>query len=87
MTNLRMEPFIKEFDEEYAPRGIKWAQINPKIHKAIADVFMAFSVAHPEIDSKMSRAYYGVDIMVNQDLEAKLLEVTFSPDMERFTIF
>ena len=48
---------------------------------------MAFSVAHPEIDSKMSRAYYGIDVMVNEDLEAKLLEVTFSPDMERFTIF
>jgi len=35
----------------------------------------------------MSRAYYGVDCMIDQDFNAKLLEVTFAPDMERFSLF
>ncbi len=35
----------------------------------------------------MARGLYGVDVMVNQDLEAKVLEVTFAPDMERFGLF
>ena len=33
------------------------------------------------------RALYGVDIMVDQDFNAKLLEVTFAPDMKRAGLF
>jgi len=42
MTNLRMEPFMEQFDEEYKERGIKFSDLNVKCHKAIADVFTAF---------------------------------------------
>lgn len=34
-----------------------------------------------------SRAFYGVDAMIDQDFNAKVLEVTFAPDMDRFTKF
>ena len=34
-----------------------------------------------------SRALYGVDVMIDQDYNAKLLEVTFAPDMNRFCLF
>jgi tubulin--tyrosine ligase-like protein 12 len=31
----------------------------------------------------MCRSVYGVDVMVNEDFEPKILEVTFSPDCKR----
>ena len=60
-----------------------------KIHKAIADVFMAFQTRYSkEIEDlgnlDKSRGLYGVDVMVDQDCNAKVLEVTFAPDMDRF---
>mmetsp|Transcript_10271 Transcript_10271/g.15620 ORF Transcript_10271/g.15620 Transcript_10271/m.15620 type:complete len:213 (-) Transcript_10271:50-688(-) len=93
MTNMRCEPFQEAFDLEYESRGIKFERdLTPKIHKAMADVFKAFQVRYgKEIESlgnlSKSRALYGVDVMVNQDLEAKVLEVTFAPDMDRFGQF
>ena len=42
MLNMRCEPFIKAFDEQYADRGIKFADLNQKVYKAIGDVFIAF---------------------------------------------
>jgi len=36
----------------------------------------------------MSRGLYGVDVMVDQTtMDAKVLEITFAPDMERFGWF
>jgi len=34
-----------------------------------------------------SRAVYGVDVMFDQDQNAKVLEFTFAPDMDRFAKF
>ena len=92
MTNMRCEPFMEKFDEEYKERGVKFSEIQPKINKAIADIFVAFQIKHgKEIEAlgnlDKSRGLYGVDVMVDQDLEAKVLEVTFAPDMERFGWF
>jgi hypothetical protein len=36
MTNLRCEPFMEQFDEEYKERGVKFAELNKKVHEAIA---------------------------------------------------
>ena len=66
--------------------------MNEKVHKAIADTFIAFQTQYgKEVEAAgnldKSRAYYGVDVMVDQDYNAKLLEVTFGPDMNRFCLF
>ena len=92
MTNIRCEEFMKMFDEEYADRGIKFADLNKKVHKAIADCFIAFQARYgKELEAKGNlnncRALYGVDVMIDQDCNAKLLEVTFAPDMNRFCLF
>ena len=70
MTNMRCKEFMVEFNKEYADRGIKFEDLNEKCHKAIRDVFVAFQTKHgKEIeeagDLNMSRAYYGVDVMVD----------------------
>ena len=92
MTNIRCEPFMKMFDEEYKDRGITFAELNAKVHKAISDVFIAFQARYAkEIESlgnlDKARALYGVDVMIDQDYNARLLEVTFAPDMDRFCKF
>lgn len=92
MTNMRCGEFMTEFNKEYTDRGIKFEDLNDKAHKAIADVFIAYQTRYgKEIQAagnlNHSRAYYGVDVMIDQDQEAKLLEVTFAPDMDRFAKF
>ena len=42
MKNLRCEPFMEEFNKEYASKGVRFQDLNEKCHKAIADVFIAF---------------------------------------------
>ena len=92
MTNMRCEQFMEAFNEEYEPRGIRFQDLNQKAFKAIADVFKAFQTRYGKDVEKMgnidrSRACYGVDVMIDQDCNAKLLEVTFAPDMGRFCKF
>ena len=92
MTNLRSEQFMEQFDEEYKEKNIKFADLNKKAHEAIAQVFIAFQAKHgKEIEAAgnldKSRSLYGVDVMIDQDQNAKLLEVTFAPDMNRFCLF
>lgn len=40
-----------------------------------------------EKNGHMCRGMYGVDVMVNQNFEPKLLEFTFSPDCKRACLF
>mmetsp|Transcript_5490 Transcript_5490/g.9312 ORF Transcript_5490/g.9312 Transcript_5490/m.9312 type:complete len:82 (+) Transcript_5490:2269-2514(+) len=80
------------FDEEYVQRGLKFADLNKKVHKAISDVFVAFQTRYgKEIEAlgniDKARGLYGVDVMIDQDCNAKVLEVTFAPDMDRFCLF
>lgn len=45
----------------------------------IRSVFEAAARQHPMMASPRARAMYGCDVMVTEDLEPRLLEVTFSP--------
>jgi tubulin--tyrosine ligase-like protein 12 len=70
MLNLRCEEFMKQFDVEYAPKGVTFAELNKKVHKAIADVFIAFQTRHgKEVEAcgniDKARAVYGVDVMID----------------------
>ena len=50
----------------------------------LRNVFIAVATKHPEMHHPMSRAYYGIDVMVDADnMEPQLLEITFSPDCKR----
>jgi tubulin--tyrosine ligase-like protein 12 len=63
--------------------------VRQRIHEAIKQVFLAFQVKHGEDHealgdaSRRCRGIYGVDVMITDDYQPKILEVTFSPDCGR----
>jgi tubulin--tyrosine ligase-like protein 12 len=93
LTNIRYFDFEKEFDQEY--QGITtFLAIKEKIHQAIKKLFIAFQVQHikdfealgQEVSSKC-RGMYGIDVMITDEFEPKILEATFSPDCKRACVF
>ena len=63
---------------------MSWSGINEKIKKMLRNVFIAVGSKYPEMHDDRSRAYYGIDVMIDADnMEPKLLEITFSPDCKR----
>ncbi|KAK7411851.1 hypothetical protein VNO78_03294 [Psophocarpus tetragonolobus] len=72
--------FVREFEEEH---HVKWLDIHTRVRKMIRSVFEAAAVAHPEMHSPKSRAMYGVDVMLDNSYQPKLLEVTYCPDCAR----
>ena len=89
LTNIRYFDFEKEFNQENEGK-ITFAEVRQRIHQAIKTIFVAFQVKHgkdlealPNEAYRRSRAMYGVDVMITDDFQPKILEVTFSPDCGR----
>lgn len=72
--------FVKEFEQEHQ---VKWLDIHERVRNMIRSVFEAAATVHPEMHSPMSRAMYGVDVMLDSSFQPKLLEVTYCPDCTR----
>ncbi|KAL0346758.1 UNVERIFIED_CONTAM: Tubulin--tyrosine ligase-like protein 12 [Sesamum calycinum] len=54
---------------------VQWMDIHLRIKQMIRSVFEAAAAVHPEMHSPMSRAMYGVDVMLDCHYQPKLLEV------------
>ncbi|KAK4761709.1 hypothetical protein SAY87_029593 [Trapa incisa] len=74
------QEFVEEFEQEH---GVKWSDIHERTRKMIRSVFEAAATVHPEMHSPMSRAIYGIDVMLDSSFQPKLLEVTYCPDCTR----
>jgi hypothetical protein len=57
-----------------------WKKFEQKVHQIVKDVFKAAVLYKPEIHNEKSRACYGIDIIVDEDLNPYILEVTFQPE-------
>lgn len=55
--------------------AVKWLDIHERVRNMIRSVFEAAATVHPEMHSPMSRAMYGVDVMLDSSFQPKLLEV------------
>ncbi|XP_026441002.1 tubulin--tyrosine ligase-like protein 12 isoform X1 [Papaver somniferum] len=80
LNHMNTPDFVKEFEKEH---NVNWLDIHQNIRKMIRAVFESAAVVHPEMHSPMSRAMYGVDVMLDSSFKPKLLEVTYCPDCKR----
>lgn len=55
-------------------------EVEKKVHELVKDVFKAAVLYKPEIHNEMSRAIYGIDVMLDTDLHPYILECTFQPE-------
>ncbi|KAF7836810.1 tubulin--tyrosine ligase-like protein 12 [Senna tora] len=80
LNHKNTKDFVREFEEEHQ---VNWLDIHARVRKMIRSVFEAAAVAHPEMHSPTSRAMYGIDVMLDNSFQPKLLEVTYCPDCTR----
>lgn len=59
---------------------MKWAEARERTHKMIRDVIILAKNKHPEMQSKLARGFYGVDTILDADINPKIFEFTFAPD-------
>jgi len=57
-----------------------WNKFEKRVHDIVKDVFKAAVLYKPEIHSEKSRACYGIDIIVDEDLNPFIMECTFQPE-------
>lgn len=58
-----------------------WEKMKAKIYEVIKHVFRAAVLYKPEIHDEKARALYGIDIIVDEDLNPSIMECTFSPEL------
>ncbi|XP_071721457.1 uncharacterized protein [Rutidosis leptorrhynchoides] len=80
LNHMNTPEFVNEFEQEHQ---VKWLDIHSRVKQMIRKVFEAAALVHPEMHSPMSRAMYGVDVMLDGSFKPKLLEVTYCPDCTR----
>lgn len=80
LNHMNTPDFVSEFEQEHQ---VKWLDIHSRVKQMIRKVFEAAALVHPEMHSPMSRAMYGVDVMLDGSFKPKLLEVTYCPDCTR----
>ncbi|KAG6543613.1 hypothetical protein Mapa_014976 [Marchantia paleacea] len=80
MNHINTHDFVPEFEREH---NVQWKHIHEKVRATLLQVFEAPGLVHPEMHSPTARAMYGVDLMLDGNLEPKLLEVTYCPDCAR----
>jgi tubulin--tyrosine ligase-like protein 12 len=72
-----------EFVQYLKDRDIEWKPIYEKIKKAVRDIFLLAGKDCPQMVDPFSRAIYGLDVMTDENLEPKVLELNYSPDCTR----
>ncbi|KAK4415764.1 Tubulin--tyrosine ligase-like protein 12 [Sesamum alatum] len=80
LNHMHTSEFVKDFEQEHQ---VQWMDIHLRIKQMIRSVFESAATVHPEMHSPMSRAMYGVDVMLDSHYEPKLLEITYCPDCTR----
>jgi tubulin--tyrosine ligase-like protein 12 len=62
---------------------INWNNIYEKIKINVKNLFLMAGKNCPQMSDPYSRSIYGIDIMIDEDLNPRILEVNFSPDCTR----
>jgi tubulin--tyrosine ligase-like protein 12 len=87
LTQIAFEEFIPAWEGMHPDCPGGWPTVTARVHDMLRDVFAAVAINRPEMHSPMSRAEYGIDVMLTDDYQPRLLEFSFCPDTERATKF
>ncbi|XP_022731024.1 tubulin--tyrosine ligase-like protein 12 [Durio zibethinus] len=79
-NHMNTPEFVREFEKEHQ---VKWLDIHQRVKSMIRSVFESAAAVHPEMHDPKSRAIYGLDVMLDDSFQPKLLEVTYCPDCMR----
>ena len=75
--------YNNEFIEYLEKNNISWDNIYEKIKLNVKNLFLMAGKNCPQMSDPYSRSIYGIDIMIDEDLNPRILEVNFSPDCTR----
>jgi tubulin--tyrosine ligase-like protein 12 len=76
-----------EFVEYLTERGVEWMPIYEKIKQAVKEIFLLAGKDCPQMVDPFSRAIYGLDVMIDETLQTKVLELNYSPDCTRACVY
>lgn len=80
LVHVNTHDFVPAFEKEHK---VNWQDIHQKVRQMLRSVFEGAFYLHPEMHSSKSRAIYGVDVLLTDAFEPRLLEVTYCPDCTR----
>ncbi|KAH7297146.1 hypothetical protein KP509_26G055800 [Ceratopteris richardii] len=80
LVHVNTHDFIPAFEKEHS---VDWRNIHEKVRHMLRAVFEGAFELHPEMHSSRARAIYGVDVLLTDTYEPRLLEITYCPDCTR----
>eukprot|EP00898_Chlorokybus_atmophyticus_P006872 jgi/Chlat1/7186/Chrsp57S06843 len=84
MQQLNAAEFMDKFETE---NSVKWLDVHESICNMLRSIFQAAAGLYPAMHNERARAIYGADIMLDAQLQPKLLEVTYCPDCDRACLY
>ena len=79
VTHKTYVDFIEAFEKENP--GEKWDNVQKRIYEAIRDLFRCG--CQKMVASPYTKAMYGIDVMVTNEMQQAILECNFQPDFKR----
>jgi tubulin--tyrosine ligase-like protein 12 len=74
---------FQQFLDYIKSKGIDWEPIYNNIKASVKNMFLLAGKDCPQMCDPYSRAIYGLDVMIEDNLQPKILEINFSPDCTR----
>ena len=75
--------YDKDFIKYLKDRNIEWDPIYQKLKEKVKKVFLLACKDCPQMINYHSRAIYGLDAMVDNELEPHIIEINYQPDCTR----
>ena len=75
--------YDKDFIKYLNDNNIDWTPIYNKLKEKVRTIFLLACKDCPQMINYTSRAIYGLDAMIDEDLEPHVIEMNYQPDCTR----